>query len=310
MPQGVPDGCYVQLAFTYNQTTVTTTISKTSDGSPCKHPWQLSLSDMKMLDKGGALTDGAINLSTQLNTVTSTVASRNESASMNLSQITAAGIAAYFAPAPGTSGASCTAPSPSIGFAALNGDFSVLLPGPPDIGSTVTLQSPTATITLPGNGLFYSPSLPPPTDGAPPVIAGGKWAWQSSGGKDLPASSFGFTLPAPIQLNGGAPISLRRDRDQTITWNGAAFDSGATVYISLSGASAFVYCTAPAGAGTVTIPASMLSDYAANTIGTITASLNESGAFLPHAQFQLKSGDTLLMFVSFSSSDSRPVFFQ
>jgi hypothetical protein len=307
------------VTFTYNQTTVTTTISKTSDGSPCKHPWQLSVSDMKTLDSGGTLTDGAINLSTQLSAVTSTVASRNESASMSLGQINAGGIAAYFIPVPATSGPSCAALTPSIGFAELNGDFSVLLPLPtlPDIGKSVALQSPTTTIMLTSvtDTGFYSQALPPPTDGPlsnlpPPVIAGGKWTWQSSGGLDLPASSFGFTLPAPIQLNGGAPISLRRDQDQTITWNGAAFDAGATVHINLSGTAALVACTVPAGNGTVTIPASLLSGYTANTIGMLTASLNESGSFLPHSQFQLKNGSTLLMFVSFSSADSRPVAFQ
>jgi hypothetical protein len=143
-----------------------------------------------------------------------------------------------------------------------------------------------------------------------PVVAGGKWTFQSSGGTDLPASSFGFTLPAPIQLAGGAPIFVSRSQDQTITWNGSAFDAGASVNLFLSGSTSTVTCTAPANAGTVTIPASLLSSYAANTIGTLNINLNESGFFLPHAQFQLKDGSTLLMIVSFSSYDSRPVFFQ
>ena len=316
VPSGIPDGCYVPVTFTYNQTTVSTTISKTSDGSPCKHPWQLSVSDMKTLDNGGTLTDGAISLNTQLSAVTSAIASRNESASMRLGQINAGGIAAYFTPAPTTSGPACTVSTPSIVFPEI---ASVLLPAPtlPDIGASMTLQSPTTAVTLTrviDTGL-YSQALPPATDGPlsnlpPPVIAGGKWTWQSSGGLDLPASSFGFTLPAPIQLNGGAPISLRRDQDQTITWNGAAFDVGATVSVNISGAAALITCAVPASTGMVTIPASLLSGYTANTIGTLTANLNESGSFLPHAQFQLKNGSTLLMFVSFFSNDSRPVAFQ
>jgi len=315
IPSAIPDGCYIPVRFTYNETTVTTTISKTSDGSPCKHPWQLSLSDMKMLDSGGALTDGVVNLSTQITAVTSTVASRNESATMSLGQINSGGIAAYFTPVPTASGPSCMAPTPAVGFAAFNGAFSVLQPGPPNIGASVTLQSPTTTITLIGNGGYYSASLPHPTDGAlnslpPPEIASGKWTWQSSGGKDLAASSFGFTLPAPIQLNGGAPISISRNQDQTFSWNGAAFDAGASVNLVLSGGTAPVICTVSANTGTVTIPASLLSGYSANTIGTLTINLNESGFFLPHVEFQLQNGSTLLMFVSFSSADSRPVAFQ
>jgi uncharacterized protein (TIGR03437 family) len=315
IPSAIADGCYVPVAFTYNQTTVTTTISKTSNGSPCIHPWQLSLSDMKTLDNGGSLDDGVINLSTQLSVVTSSAGSRTESASMNLSQINAAGVASYFAPAP--SGPGCAAPILPAGIALLNGSFSAIVPPVPSIGTSVTLQTPTAAITLTGvaDTSSYSASLPPPTDGPltdlpTPVVAGGKWTFQSSGGADLPASSFGFTLPAPIELNAGAPISVNHTQDQTFTWNGAEFDAGATVNIVLSASPAIVGCTAPANAGTVTIPAALLSGYTPNTIGTLTINLNESGAFLPHAQFQLKDGATLQMIVSFSSNDSRPVFFQ
>ena len=297
---------------------MTTAISKTSDGSPCKHPWQLSVNDMKTLDNGGTLTDGAINLSTQLSAVTSAdrLAERVGEYESRLRSARAASPRTLLR-LPPLPGPACTVSTPSIGFAA--SAFSLLLPTPtlPDIGTSVTLQSPTTAITLTSvidTGL-YSQALPPPTDGPlsnlpPPVIAGGKWTWQSSGGIDLPASSFGFTLPAPIQLADGAPISLRRDQDQTITWNGAAFDAGARVNVYLIGSTSTVTCTAPAGAGTVTIPASLLSGYAANTIGTLTINLNESGAYLPHAQFQLKNGSTLLMFVSFFSNDSRPVAFQ
>jgi uncharacterized protein (TIGR03437 family) len=317
IPSAIADGCYVPVTVTYNQTTVTTTVSKTSDGSPCKHPWQLSVNDMKTLDSGGSLTDGVISLSTQLSVVTSNAGSRNESASMNLGQINAGGIAAYFAPAP--AGLGCTAPRLGgvTGVVFANIEFPSPNPPVPDIGTSVTLQTPTTAITLTGvaDTSYYSTSLPPPTDGPlsdlpTPIVAGGKWTFQSSGGADLPASSFGFNLPAPIQLAGGAPISVQRSQDQTITWNGAAFDAGATVNLYLSGSTATVTCTAPAHAGTVTIPSSLLSGIAANTIGTLTINLGESGFYLPHAQFQLKDGSTLLMVVSFSSNDSRPVFFQ
>jgi hypothetical protein len=157
--------------------------------------------------------------------------------------------------------------------------------------------------------------LPPAADGPlsnlPAVIAGGKWTWQSSGGKDLAASSFGFTLPAPFQLSGGAALSIRRDQDQTINWNAAGLDAGATVSVYLNGiTTASVTCSVPAIAGHVTIPAGLLAAYTGNTIGTITATLNEAGSFLPHAQFVLQGGNTLIVYVSWSTSDSRPVSFQ
>jgi hypothetical protein len=289
VPQGAPDGCYVPLTITYNQTTVTSSISKTADGSPCNHPFQLSLADMKTLDSGGAISTGVTSISTQLNAITAAAASRNESASTAISQMNAADLAAFFAPP----AAGCSAVVPTAGFAFLG-----FVPPGPDIG-TVTLQNAAATLTLPFN--------PPAVDNPPaPVLASAKWNWHSSGGKDLPPSSFDFTLPAPIQLNGGAPLVLRRDQDQTVTWNGAAFDSTATVTISLTG----LVCTAPAKAGTVAIPAALLSQHRANSIDTLTASITEPAASLSHAQFKLQNGATLLMLVSYSAADSRPVDFQ
>jgi hypothetical protein len=51
--------------------------------------------------------------------------------------------------------------------------------------------------------------------------------------------------------------------------------------------------------------------YAAATVTVFLVPItNECGSFLPRAQFQLKNGSTLLMLFSFSSNDSRPVFFQ
>jgi hypothetical protein len=184
----------------------------------------------------------------------------------------------------------------------------------PDIGSFVNLQSPTTRIQLALGETFAQQSLPPPVDGPlnnlpVPAIAGGKWTFQSPGGADLPASSFGFILPAPVQLTGGVPVTVNHTQGQTITWNGSSFDAGATAIVSLEG-SGFVSCSAPAAAGTLTIPAALLSGFIPNTIGSLTISIDEAGAALPHAQFQTKSGATLLLFVPFSSSDSRPVFFQ
>ncbi|HEX4274077.1 MAG TPA: hypothetical protein VHZ74_01920 [Bryobacteraceae bacterium] len=315
IPASVPDGCYIPVNITVNQTTLTTTISKTSDGSPCRHPWQLSLDDMKTLDNGGSLANGEISLTTALTVVTSTVASRTESAGMRLSSIDASGIAAYFppfAPAPG-----CVAtPSNAAAIAVFrNGDFSGTVPPLPDIGASITLQNSAATLALPGNAGYFSWSAPPSTDGAinnpATSIPGGVWTWRSGGGKDLLPSSFPFTLPSGLQLNGGAPVVVKRAQDLTISWNRASFDPAATVFLNLGGSTGPpVNCTAAASAGTLTIPAALLSANVSNTIGTLTVSLNQPGSAVPHANLKLQSGATLLMLVSYSGSDSRPVLFQ
>ncbi len=317
VPTGVTPGCYVPVSVTYNQAALATTVSITSDGSPCKHPWQLSLSDLKTLDSGGSLADGIITLQTALSVVTAAAGSRNETAYLDLSTIGASQLANYFSPPP--TATSCTVPT-AAGVAIFAASFLASIPANiPDIGSSVTLQSPTTAIQLSQNplsliGPFNSTNLPPPVDGPLsnlpiPAIAGGKWMFQSSGGPDLPPSSFGFTLPAPVQLAGGVPVMLNHTQDQTISWNGAAFDAGATASISLSGTGT-LFCNAPAASGTLTIPSAMLSGFGANTIGTLTINIVEAGAYLPHTEFQTNEGNSLLLFVPFTSSDSRPVFFR
>lgn len=324
VPANLTDGCYVPVIVNYNQNTTATTVSGTSNGMPCRHPWGLSVSDMKNLDGGGYLAFGEIDLSTDLSVVTTNAGSRNESAEMNVSEVNAGGLAGYFPPPPKANGCSVVQPAGGVLYASFLVGAIVYSPGPtpptpPDPGTSVTLQSPTTTMTLTMadyGGEEYYPQTPLPSVDGPlsnlptPAIAGGKWMWQSPGSSDLAASSFNFTLPPPIQLTGGVPVSINRTQDQTISWNGAAFDAGATVNISLDTTSPVVTCNVPAATGTVTIPASMLSNISPNTIGTLMIGLNESGAFLPHAELQLTNGSTLLMIVSFSSSDARPIFFQ
>ncbi len=320
VPAGVADGCYVPVTVMYNETPVSITVSETSDGMPCKHPWGLSVSDMKNLDAGGYLAFGEIDLSTDLSVVTVNAGSRDESAYMNVSEMNAAGLAGYFPPPAVVNG--CSGPQPVANavfpaYIALDGivySNAPTPPTPPVLGASVTLQSPTTTIAFTNPYGEYEPQTPllsvdgPLSDLPTPAIAGGKWTWQSPGSADLAASSFGFTLPPPIQLNGGVPVLFNRTQNQTLSWNGSAFDSGATVYVSLSGSATPVSCTVAANAGSVTIPASLLASFA--DIGTLTISLNEASSFLPHALLQLTNGNTLLTIVSFSSEDARPVFFQ
>ncbi len=178
----------------------------------------------------------------------------------------------------------------------------------------MTLQNGPTTLSFTGGGYYSPTNFPDATEGPlsnlpAPVIAGGKWTWTSSGGADLPASSFGFSLPAPFQLNSGAPVSLNRGQDQTLTWNGANFPAGAVFTASLSG-SVNVSCSAPASAGTLTIPAALLSQVAASSLGTLSIGVSQMGSFIPHTLFKLKNGNTLLVFVSYSTGDTRAVDFQ
>jgi hypothetical protein len=305
IPAGAPDGCYVPLTLTYNQTTVTTSISKTSNGTPCVHPFQLSTADLQTLDSGGSLATAQISMNTSLQVAASDAASRSESANISESSMNAAAIASYFAPIPSSN---CSIVQPEY----LLFDGLVGINPTPDLGASMTLQNGSTTLTFAGEG-DYSTAFLVPTEGPlsnlpAPVIAAGKWTWTSSGGADLPASSFTFSLPSPFQLNSGWPLSLNRGQDQTLTWNGANFPAGVVLTASLSGALG-ISCTAPANAGSLTVPATLLSQVPPGSLGTLSISVSQMGSFIPHTLFKLKNGNTLLVFVSYSTGDSRAIDF-
>lgn len=326
IPAGVADGCYVPVDITYNLTwVVTTSIAETSDGSPCKHPWQLSLADMKTLDNGGVLDVGEILLASSLNVIGPSLASRTDDGNFTVGFETADAIANNFAPDALPSGATCGAPVQIPTAIAIFGNFSATLPPSPlppdpDLGSQITLRSPDVSVTLQGNNYsggpataWYSTGYLAAADGSPTnpphtLISAGELTWQSSGGKDLPASTVDFTLPRPIQMTGTAPLTFTRTQDQTIAWN--KLDSG-TVFLNLAGrAGTIAVCSAPASAGQITIPAKLLAGVTAGSLGTLTLSLNPTYSSLPHATLRLANGNTLLLFVSGGTSDNRPVLFQ
>jgi uncharacterized protein (TIGR03437 family) len=306
---GAPDGCYVPLNITWGTNTVTSSLSKTSDGMPCHHPFQLSIDALKALDRGNTIETGLISITTALNAASSARASRQESANVTFLYLAAPQIASYFTARPMQG---CTTGT-------VSGLAGISLGSGSQLGKTMTLQSSVTTLTLPSTGpLEYQTVIPPSAD-APlnnlpaPVIGAGKWTWSSSGGSDLPASSFSFNLAAPVRLDGGSPLSIQSGHDQTITWDGSSFDSGATLQLSLTtqgfGPSLLV-CYAPAQTGTLNIPQSMLMPFSAGTVGSLSVSVSEWGPEIPHADFKLSGGAPLLMLVLQGTTDTRPVDFK
>jgi uncharacterized protein (TIGR03437 family) len=306
---GTPDGCYVPLTVIWGAGTASSYLSKTSDGMACHHPFHLSTTALQTLDMGGSVQTGLISMTTALNAPSSSRASRQENAVITFTGFQASEIANHFTPGPaqGCGGAS------SPGFFAYISGTSLQL------GDTMTLQSASTTLKL-TDTLFpqYSTTIPPSAD-APlnslpaPVIGGGLWTWSSSGASALPASSFNFNLAPPLQINGGAPVSIQPGQDQTITWYSGGFDSGAILQLSVSAndfAPPSVLCFAPAEAGTLTIPGSALAQFTSGGVGTLSASVYESGAAIPHANFILSDGTPLLMLVIRGSTDTRPVDFK
>ena len=313
---GAPDGCYVPLTVNYGRVSTTSFLSKSSDGSPCAHPWQLSATDLRNLDFGGAIKAGLINLSSSLAAVSADHASRQESASVVFQDLRAADIAAYFAAAPSAFG--CSLPA-ATGTSAVFGRIGNPFPSSSSFNNQMTLTSGSRSLSF--SPPLYSAPLTISADTPfsavpPPLIAGGQWMWSASGGSLLPASSFTFTLASPMQIKGPAVLNFASADDQIVTWDGAGYGAGAVVTAKLTGpgltflgGAALLTCAAPARDGALVIPKSLLSRISA-TAATLNVSVNEALSEASHAQFRLANGDTLLILVNPASTDSRPVDIQ
>ena len=303
---GTPDGCYVPLTVTYGAQSLTSFLSKTSDGLPCHHPFQLSVAAMKLLDSRTSIQTGEIIMTTGIEAPSSDRASRQESAQFLPLFLNASQIANYFAGTTGSPAQPCTIAPSSYGFAGsfLSGGFD------PSALGVMTLKHATSTLTLPWTS-------PPPADSPlndlpPPVIAAGSWTASTSGGSILAASSFGFVLPPPIQIAGGAPLTLNRSQSQTIAWSGSGYDSSATLRLTLTAqypGSPVLNCSVPAQAGGVTLPSNLLSQFTAGSAAAVSVSVSETGSGIPYADFSTSNGP-LLTLVVWSSTDARPVDIQ
>ncbi len=296
---GTPDGCYVPLILTYGTHTAAGFISKTSDGNPCHHPWGLSKAAMQQLDLGNTIQVGEFTLSTGIEAASANLASRTESGQFELTLMNASQIATYFtASAPAQTCSRLSATSGIIGgFGIGNG-------GAP----TATIAKGTSSLQLPWTNPTPSDS---PLNALPPAaLSAGNWTASTAANFALPATSFAFVLPPPIQLTGSALIQVNRSQNQTITWNGSGYDSTATLNLSLTAPGSLpISCTAPAQAGSLTIPSSLLSLFSAASTGSLSVSVAETGSGIPAAGFA-SGNNPFLMLVLWNSTDARPVDFQ
>jgi uncharacterized protein (TIGR03437 family) len=307
---GTPDGCYVPLIVTYGTQSVTSFLSKTSDGMPCHHPFGLSVAAMQLLDRGTSIQTGEITMTTGIEAASSDRASRRESAQFVYFSLNAPQIANYFV---GTASSPAQSACSIVHASGTGGSFLGEIFDPSALGA-VTLANATSTLTPPW-------ASPPPADSPlndlpPPVIAAGPWTGSISGGSALAASSFGFVLPPPIQIAGGAPLTLNRGQNQTIAWTSTSiasgYDSNATLQLSLTAqypGSPVLTCSVPAQAGGITLPSNLLTQFQPGSAGVVSVSVTEAGPGIPYADFSTSNGP-LLMLVFWGSTDARPVDFQ
>ena len=275
---GAPDGCYVSLVvqagdITSNQTS----IAKASRPGACRHPFGLSPEELATLDSGGQIVFGAVRLQSSVSP--EALADRASAEFLRRSAFDIALLAqplldddSYFG---------CLAAPAGVTLGAIfSGDI--------DAGEAVTLSGPDKTLTLPRTGGgFYGVSLNlaervSPGSLPPSLFSPGLWRIAGTGGATIGPFEFAATVPpALLWMNRDELTSIDRQRDQRVMWEPAGYNDADVATVSLAPAapqfgaapSPRILCRAPATAGMLTIPSSLLQGLPSARIASLTVSV-------------------------------------
>jgi len=292
LPAGVPTGCTVSFQISVNGVLSTGTflsIAPSASANACVAPG-LTTSQLQNLDNGGTLTSGGFSLEDfsanivvpSVGNVTETIAS----VAGGFTQVTGFQLASYAAvtyqpgacyvtqsSAAGQSTTTTTTVATSITYLDAG---AVTLNGPS--GSNITNAALTESsniyslnISLQAAGI----TIPPAEAGIPNAsIVSGTYTLKGAGGKDVGPFNASLNLGTLLTITGGLPSSVTRNSGLTLNWTGGNSTDVVEIF-GISGSSssgtATFGCITTAGAGTFTVPASILNQLPAVTAQAITA---------------------------------------
>jgi len=293
LPANVPTGCTVSFQISVNGVLSTGTfisIAPSASANACVAPG-LTTSQLQNLDNGGSLTSGGFELEhfsanivvPSVGNVTETIAS----VAGGFTQVTGFQLASYAAvtyqpgacyvtqsAAAGQSTTTTTTVTTSsityldAGAVTLNG------PSGSNITNAALTESSdiySLSISLQAAGI----TIPPAEAGIPNAsIVPGTYTLKGAGGKDVGPFNASLTLGSLLTITGGLPASVTRNSGLTLNWTGGNSTDVVEIF-GLSGSSsigtATFGCITTAGAGTFTVPASILNQLPAVTASAITA---------------------------------------
>ncbi|MGB7758933.1 MAG: hypothetical protein WBL61_03835 [Bryobacteraceae bacterium] len=254
IPQNVPTGCAVSVVAVSGSgnsavLSNTVTIPITSNGGACSDPLQeVNSATAAALSSHALVKFGSLSLATITNTT-----GTGKTASAQFDAIPGASLFAYLdntLPSPGSCVVYQQAPPAPTNPFQLQG----LNPG------TVTVTGPNgmqALSTIPSGPGLYTAAL---MSGFIPAT-GGEFTFNGLGGTDVQAFPATLEFPNPlIWTNPSAAAAITRAQGVTIDWTGGDADTYVQIAGSASTVGATVYftCDAPVGAGTFTVPPSVL----------------------------------------------------
>jgi len=299
LPANVPTGCIVSFQVSVNGQLSNPSfiaIAPDANSSTCVQPG-FTASQLQQFDSGTSFTVGAFSLTQFSTNVAQFGTVKEDLASGGFYRFTGfqlAGLAQYQAQISASGSCyvshvvstSSSAQTGGLGITGLDAG-TVTLSGPSGSGlsNTAFTQDPTYLsyyislgtegITIPGQTNNYK-------------LVGGQYTVNGAGGKDVGAFQASLTLGSPLTLTGGLPSSVTESAGLTLNWTGG--NSSDIVYISGSSSTStgtganltvdswtFV-CTTTAGAGTFTVPASILTQ-----LPKVAATSTGGGGFLEFA---------------------------
>jgi uncharacterized protein (TIGR03437 family) len=279
LPLEAPDGCYVAVQVrTGGSVSNTVSIAKSIAPGACAHPFGLSQTDLQSLDAGQAVRLGLLTMRSRVDpssgsATTENTYTRNESAGLEM-LLRMPGDIALLAQPQTTDEAyfRCALVNPSTLPQFLNAQDG-------DAGSPLTLQGPGKALSLTNSADLrgvYSSLLSPPAAVADPAqlpaafLVPGAWQLTVPGGANFGPFQVSSSLPPPVRWTNRAALAMvDRSQDQTITWQPDGYSSKDVMTVSLSSSyfaqslpgtylAVGLTCRAPASAGKLTIPASLM----------------------------------------------------
>jgi len=253
VPAGV-SGCYVSVVTELAGVSSNfTTVPVAAPGQAfCEEAGGLTAAELTKVVNGGVLNTGYIDLSTIAGNY----------AVADFEQWNYANLIASHGLAGGPSMGSCTVYNVPSGQGVVTADpFAV--PGL-DAGPQLNLTGPNGAkpIALISKG-HYEAQLS--AEGQPQYLAPGNYTIDnSSGGADIGAFKASLTIPEPlVWTNKDAVRSVSGSKNVTITWSGGGPNDVVSI-IGITGLASILidtefFCSAPASAGTFTIPSEVLA---------------------------------------------------
>jgi uncharacterized protein (TIGR03437 family) len=289
LPANTPTGCTVPLEISVNGVRSNPTflaIAPNAGSAACAAPGFTDV-QLERFDRGGTFTVGYFGLSQITQTVPQVGTIKFNSASGTFIQYTGFQLASGSAQTAGiTAPGSCQVnhittsgqdSSPTgISYRTLDAG-TVTLSGPAASSISnrafrqLTVKDPTTGNDIISYGMELAseglsiPGVPPATG----TIVGGTYTLSGAGGRDVGAFSTSLNVGAPLTLTGGLPSTITRSAGLTLNWTGGNPSdlvqiSGGSSTTTGTGANRVTdawsfACYTTAGAGTFTVPASILT---------------------------------------------------